>query len=245
MKKVYYTDKETNEGTIKTVLTKALDLIEKEDEINSIILLFPTLSVADDVLANILPELTRGNRSLHSNNPSCGIRVETLKNYSANFLHILIPFYVSERDFSIIEDEWYARIWIVAPYDFSAMENWLRVHSAENVKTGETITLDSSLDERVINGIEWLWATSFPNEGFIHPLDSNRLKCMANALAAKNVPLDYYAVLHYCITHKINHDGGRKIADHFVKAQTRKFKTDGNYPLSFMTEMMNTKHKRI
>lgn len=68
---------------------------------------------------------------------------------------------------------------------------------------------------------------------------------MANALAAKNVPLDYYAVLHYCITHKINHDGGRKIADHFVKAQTRKFKTDGNYPLSFMTEMMNTKHKRI
>ena len=59
MKKVYYTDKETNEGTIKTVLTKALDLIEKEDEINSIILLFPTLSVADDVLANVLPELTR------------------------------------------------------------------------------------------------------------------------------------------------------------------------------------------
>ena len=245
MKKVYYTDKDTNERAIKIVLAKSLDLIEKEDEIKSIILLFPTLSVADDVLANVLPELTRGNRSLHSNNPSCGILVETLKNYSANFQHILIPFCVSEKDFSKIEDEWNARIWIVAPYDFAAMENWLRVHSAENVNTGESITLDSLLDERVVNGIEWLWATSFPNEGFIHPLDSNRLKCMANALAAKKVPLDYYAVLNYCITHKINHDGGRKIADHFVKAQTRRFKTDGNYPLSFMTEMMNTKHKRI
>lgn len=245
MEKVYYTQGQTNEGVIKSTLKKALSLINGQSEIKTIVLLFPTLTVAEDVLIDYLPELTRGNRSVHCDNPSCGIRVETIKAYSTNYQHILIPIFVDEKDLVKYEDEWDARIWIVAPFNYDLLENWLRVHSAENVETGETLSFDSYLDNRVVNGIEWLWATSYPNEGFAHPLDLNRLKCMANALAAKNVPLDYYSVLHYCITHRINHNGGRKIADHFVKAQTRKFKTDGNYPLSFMTEMMNTKHKRI
>ena len=133
----------------------------------------------------------------------------------------------------------------MAPYNLPSLDSWLKVHSAVNVETGEELIMNESLDSRVINGIEWLWATSYPNEGFNHPLDLNRLKCMANALAANNVPLGFYPILHYCITHNINHDGGRKIADHFVKAQVKKFKTDGNYPISFLNEMMNTKHKRI
>jgi len=196
-------------------------------------------------LSQVLPSLTKGSRSGHVDNPPCGIKVETLKTYSPYGQHILIPVYVTEKELVKFEDEWDARVWIVVPHNYDSMEKWLQVHSAENVSNGVILEMNTPLDERVINGIEWLWATSFPNEGFIHPLDHNRLKCMANALAAKDVSLDFYAVLHYCITHKINHEGGRKIAEHFVGAQTKKYKTDGNYPLSFLTEMMNTKHKRI
>ncbi len=245
MEKVYYSDCLTFADAIVKALKKALNVIVVENELKSIVLLFPTLSVADNALHNILPSLTKGNRIAHCDNPSCGIKVETLKNYSPYGQHVLIPVFVTEKEITKYEDEWDARVWVVVPHNLSSMEKWLQVHSAENIETGVCLSLNMPLDERVINGIEWLWATSFPNEGFNHPLDLNRLKCMANALAINSVSLDYYSVLHYCITNNINHDGGRKIAEHFVKAQTKKYKTDGNYPISFMTEMMNTKHKRI
>lgn len=245
MEKVFFTQEHNSGSALKSVLKKALSLITENSEIKTIILLFPTWSLADSTMQNVLPSLTKGSRSAHCDNPPCGILVETLKNYSPSFQHILIPVYITEKELTKYEDEWDARMWVVVPSNYTTMENWLRVHSAENIDTGVSVEWSSALEERVINGIEWLWGTSFPNEGFIHPLDLNRLKCMANALAAKEVSLDYYSVLHYCITHKINHEGGRKIADYFVKAQSKRFKTDGNYPLSFMTEMMNTKHKRI
>ncbi len=245
MEKVYFTRGHNREEALKSALRKALSVIAERSEIKTVILLFSSLIVADDALAGVLPSLTKGARCTHCDTPPCGIRVETLKNYSPSNQHILIPVFISEKEMMKYEDEWNARIWIVVPHNYETIEKWLQVHSAENVKTGQIVEFSNTLDERVVNGIEWLWATSYPNEGFCHPLDLNRLKCMANALASNNIDLDYYSVLHYCFTHKINHDGGRKIADYFVKARVKKFKTDGNYPLSFLTEMMNTKHKRI
>lgn len=245
MKKVLFTEEPLNKNAIKKAIGKALEQVLESAELKTIVFLFPSLSVADDSLLELLPPLTRGSRSLHCDEPSCGILVKTIKNYDPSYPHVLIPAFVSEKELVKFEDEWNARIWVVVPDSYVNLEPWLKVHSAENIDTGQSLLWDATLDERVINAIEWLWATSFPNEGFSHPLDMNRLKSMANALASKNVPLDYYSVLHYCINHKINHDGGRKIAEHFVNAQNRKYKTDGNYTLSFMTEMMNTKHKRI
>lgn len=245
MEKVYYSDSTDSAKAIKKAISIAFNHIAKDNELKSIILLFPSLTVADEFLSNVLPSLTKGDRICHIDKPSCGIIVETLRNYSPNSKHILIPVFVSEKDISKYEDEWNAKVWIIVSHDLNSMKRWLQVHEAESMETGVCMSLDMSLDQRVINGIEWLYATSYPNEGFNHPLDINRLKCMANALAINSVPLDYYSVLHYCLTHKINHNGGRKIAEHFVKAQTRKYKTDGKYPISFMTEMMNETHTRI
>ena len=42
--------------------------------LKSIVLLFPTLSVADNALHNIFPSLTKGNRIAHCDNTSCGIK---------------------------------------------------------------------------------------------------------------------------------------------------------------------------
>ena len=245
MNKVYFTEEQNSEEALKNALRKALSIISDESEINTIILLFPSLTIANHVLSGVLPSLTKGKRCGHFDNPPCGIQVETLKCFSPSIQHVLIPVFVTEKEMKGFEDEWDARIWIVVPYNYNNMEKWLQVHSAESVSTGQVVTLNRTQKKKIINAIEWLGATSYPNEGFGHPLDLNRLKCMANALATIDVDLDYYSVLHYCITHGINHDGGRKIADHFVNARIKRFKTDGNYPLSFLTEMMSTKHYRI
>lgn len=245
MQKVYYTEEQQVNIAVRSAVGKALNIIAENSEIKTITLLFSTILVAEDLLSGVIPKNSIKNRRLHCDNPSCWIHIETIKTYSTYSPHILIPVFIGEKELATIEDEWNARIWVVIPNSLELMENWLKVHAAQNVKTGQSLVSDYSLDDRVVNGIEWLWATSFPNEGFNHPLDLNRLKCMSNALAMNNVPLDYYSVLYYCINHKINHEGGRMIADHFVKAQTKRFKTDGNYPLVFMTEMMNTKHERI
>ena len=243
MKKVFYTEKQPIKAAIATALSKALAIISSgKTEVGTIILLFPTYASADEALDDIFPQANIASHRYHCEEPSCGILIETLKNYSASFPHILIPIFISEKDLARFEDEYNALVWVVVPPDMSQMENWLKIHSAVNVDTKQALEYDGTINERVINAIEWLRATSYPNEGFVHPLDLNRLKSMANALATNQVPVDYYSVLHYCITHKINHEGGRMIADHFVKAQTRKFKTDGNYSITFLTEMMNSKH---
>lgn len=246
MKKVFFTEKQPIKVAVATALSKALAIINSgKTEVETIVLLFPTYANADGALDGIFPRANIASHCLHYEEPSCGILIETLKNYSASSPHILIPICVSEKDVAKYEDEYNAQIWIVVPPEVVQIENWLKIHSAVNVDTDQALEWISKNDNRAINAIEWLKVTSYPNDGFSHPLDWNRLKSMANALATNQVPVDYYSVLHYCITHKINHEGGRMIADHFVKAQTRKFKTDGNYSIAFLTEMMNNKHERL
>ena len=246
MKKVYYTEAQPINVAITCALQKAFSIItDGKTGIGTIILLFPTYGIAERMLNGILPQANITSRRFHCENPSCGILIESLKTYSASCPHILIPILLSEKDLAKYEDDYNALIWVAVPHSISQMENWLKIHSAVNIETGQTIEWTAVIDNRVINGIEWLKATSYPNEGFVHPLDLNRLKCMANALATNQVSVEYNSVLHYCITHEINHKGGRIIADYFVKAQARKYKTDGNYSIVFLTEMMNTKHERI
>lgn len=248
MEKVYYINKESSKDAVELAIAKALAIVaQSKSEYKSVLLLFSTYSVADEILDGVLPDDAIRNHRMHWDDPNCGLLIESVKTYNFSNKHILVPILVSEKELQKFEDEWAPRQWVVLPQSVSLMEKWLKVHSAVDVESKEMIRKedDFALDNRVINGIEWLWATSYPNEGFTHPLDLNRLKCMANALAANHVELDYYAVLYYCITHQITHKGGRLIADGFVKAQSRKFKTDGNYTISFLTEMMNTKHARL
>lgn len=99
------------------------------------------------------------------------------------------------------------------------------------------------MDERVVNAIEWLKATSFPNEGYHHPLDENRLHAMANALAHYNVPLDNESVEHTCMHHGLIPSAAKKTADAFVNAKRRKLIVRyKDYPLTFLKKMMEEHH---
>ena len=247
MKEVYYINKQPySADCLKLAVDKGLNIAQEHSDVTTMVIMVPTTSQFT-LLSCLFSSNVIKNRYTHVPQLNLGIRIETVKTYTPHVSdnHILIPLCVSQNDLIKFEDEWNARFWIIVPWLMTEMVSWLKVHSAVDVQTGDTITNDYCLDEKVENGIGWLKATSYPNEGFIHPLDSNRLKCMANAISACGLGVTYDSVLHYCINNGINHDGGRKIADAFVKAQTRKFKTDGNYPLKFLKEMMDEKHKDL
>lgn len=133
---VYYTEDIHANMAIKSALVKALNIIAENNDIKTIILLFSTMSVVEDVLSGVIPKNLIKNRCFHNENPSCGILIETFKTYSANTPHVLISVLIGEKDLTTIEDEWNAREWVVIPNKFELIENWLRVHSAENVITG-------------------------------------------------------------------------------------------------------------
>lgn len=115
---------------------------------------------------------------------------------------------------------------------------FLSVHDAVNLETGNPITPMQDVDDRVKGAVRWLKATSYPNEGYHHPNDEDRLKQMSNALAYYDVPLDFNSVHHYCINNGLIDFAARKTAEYFVKAQTRKLVTRDRVNYVFLKEMM-------
>ena len=66
-------------------------------------------------------------------------------------------------------------------------------------------------------------ATSYPNEGYHHPNDEDRLKSMANAINYYNIPFEHDALIHYCINHGLLFEAAQKTVEYFEKASNREF----------------------
>lgn len=244
MKTIYYVNaKQYNKDCLISAISNAISIAKADEEVKQIIIVVPTKSQFN-LLTSVFSIKTINQKCYHTDEINVGFRFETVKtlpSYSSCKV-ILIPLCLSQKDLIKFEDEWSFCYWIVVPLLYSELESWLKVHSAIDVATNKPIEANFSIDEKIQNAIGWLKATSYPNEGFIHPLDLNRLKCMSNAIAQSGLSVDYDAIFHYCLNHGIWHKGGRKIAEYFVKAQTKKFKTDGNYSFKFLVDMMNEKH---
>lgn len=242
MKKVYYLNAETftYAGLAKAIL-KSINLASEENMPVAIVVSTTSQFV---LLDKIFPKDSFKSKCFRDSTSNITFHLHTFKTYSrANFeQHVFVPICLSEKELIKFEDEWNAYYWVVVPDVKDSILSWLKINKAQDLATDEIIHNEFKLDKKVQNAIGWLKATSYPNEGFCHPLDMNRLKCMANAVNLCNLQFDYDAVLYYCLNNGINHDGGRKIAEHFSKAAQRKYKTDGNYPLTFLKEMMNKKH---
>ena len=94
------------------------------------------------------------------------------------------------------------------------------------------------IDPRVAHAIEWLKATSNPNQGFTHPRDIERLKQMANALSHYKVIENKDTIVYYCKGNGVWDDEGAKmIADYFTQAQTKKYKVERE-DFEFLKSMM-------
>lgn len=243
MEKVFYINANTfNNSYLAKAIIKSIELANKENlEVAIVVPIVSQFSMLD----KIFPKDALKNRAFHDSKYNITFHFFTAKTYLENSLdkHIFVPVCLCEKELIKFEDEWNSYYWVVVPYTMASIKSWLKIHKAQDIATNKIIENDYILDEKVKNAIGWLKATSYPNEGFNHPLDLNRLKCMANAVNSCSFVFDYDSILSYCLNNGINHDGGRKIADAFIKASKRRYKTDGNYPLSFLKEMMEEKHK--
>jgi len=181
------------------------------------------------------------------------LQIHTVKTYNPDYLfagrepsEILIAVGVPPTELLRYEDKSNIAHCIIVPWTLDENREFLSIYEAQDIETGERYPKPADADDRIVNAIGWLKATSYPNEGYHHPLDENRLHLMANAIKHYKVPFDYASTVYAGLHNGLIPSAARKTAEVFKKAQGRKFaiKYD-DYGLDFLKEMMETKHRDI
>lgn len=178
------------------------------------------------------------------------LQIHTVKTYKPDYLfsgrepsEILISVGVPPTELLCYEDKSNIAHCIIVPWILDENREFLSIYEAQDIETGECYPKPEDADVRIVNAIGWLKATSYPNEGYHHPLDENRLHQMANAIKHFRVPFDYASTVYAGLHNGLIPSAARKTADAFQQAQRRKFaiKYD-DYSLTFLKEMMETNH---
>lgn len=175
-------------------------------------------------------------------------QIHTVKTYDPSYVFVgdpnrelLIAVGVPPRELEQFVDKSRIKYWIIVPWVINENENFLKIHKAIDFETNRRIAMDYEIDPRIKGAIEWLKATSNPNEGYHHPLDENRLKCMANAINHYTIPFEHDSLLHYCIYNGLTNDAALKTIEYFEKAQHRKFCVGDDYNPQFLLQQMTIK----
>lgn len=164
------------------------------------------------------------------------IQFKTLRNYHPDYVfsnhmpsEILVAICIPSQNLYQFEDYSNIAYWIIVPWTIDENESFLSIHEAEDCATGTLHSAPAALDGRIANAIDWLKDTSYPNEGYHHPNDENRLKNMAVKLKKMHIPVDYDAVVYYCLNHGLVPSAARKTADYFERAQTHPMRISDPY----------------
>lgn len=247
--KVYYLNRERfSKGDIKIAFEFAKKLILENPNLKILTFLVYQQRQYEAFLSEM--GFTKQHYKNHGFVAQNGVRIQihTIKTYNPDYQfvgspqhEVLIAVGVPPKELEKYEDKSDIYACIVIPWLLDENVSFLNLHEAINIETNELITTNYNIDQRVVNAINWLKATSYPNEGYHHPNDEKRLHEMANALAHYNVPLDYDSVV-YCGMHNgLLPSASRQTANAFVKAQQRKFPVKGEQNYPFYKRMMETK----
>lgn len=247
--KVFYLNRARFEkGDTTTALKYALGLAKQDKGIDTITLLVLQQQQYDFFLSEI------GFQPVHFKNHVANIagykiQIHTVKTYSPDYQfqehpqsEILIAVGVPPKDLISFEDFSNIKYWIIVPWLMDENAEWLSIFEAVDLETGQCVAAPNSADVRILNAIAWLRETSYPNEGYHHPLDEDRLHQMANAIKHYKVPFDYASTVYAGLHNGLIPSAARKTAEAFMKAQDRKYaiKYD-DYGLPFLKEMMETR----
>lgn len=180
------------------------------------------------------------------------LQIHTVKTYSPDYLfagrepsEILIAVGVPPEEMIRFEDKSNIAHCIIVPWTLAENLEFLSIYEAIDIETGKSFPRPSEVDERIINAIGWLKWTSYPNEGYHHSNDAERLHQMANALKKYHVSVDYASTVYGGLHNGLLPSAARKTADAFVRAQARLFAVpkDTNYP--HLKQMMEEEHDDI
>ena len=86
--------------------------------------------------------------------------------------------------------------------------------------------------------IIWINNIANPNEGMTHPLDDDKLKSIANAMASLNVVVDEDVIYEEGRALRICDESIEIIIDTFKKAQKRRFCTMNKFPVEFLEKKL-------
>lgn len=248
MKNVYYINHTSFiEGDTYKAMQFALSLCKEDSNLN--VLTFLVYSTAQ--YASFLGELNFTKAQIQNHGfkmQNFEVRIHTVKTYKPDYLfvgnnpsEVLVAIGLTSEDLEKFEDYTDIAHVIIVPWQINEVSQFMSIHEAIDVDTLVKFKKPSDVDVRIQNAINWLKVTSYPNQGYGHPLDSNRLKQMSNALKLQNVHIDYASVVYCAINSGLIPSAARTTAESFVKAQSRLFVVDRDTDYDHLTKMMNTK----
>lgn len=88
------------------------------------------------------------------------------------------------------------------------------------------------MDNILKASLDWINAIAFPNSGFVHPNDENKVKCAACALDEMGVVINNQEVIDYCRTLGMPQESVEKIVDWYGRPNSLRLK----YGMIFSTK---------
>ncbi len=80
------------------------------------------------------------------------------------------------------------------------------------------------MDKMLKASLDWINAIAFPNAGFDHPNDENKVKCAARALYKMGVVINNQEVIDYCRILGMPQEAIDKIVDWFNRPKNLRLK---------------------
>ena len=241
----YINHKRFQSGDSKKAFDFAVSLCKKDKNIDTINLLVYQENQYDPFISEL--GITRKQFKSHAipTNSRVKVLIHTVKTFKPGHLfaghddcEVLVSIGVPPKDLLRFVDATRLQYWIIVPWLISENKSFLAIHEAIDIETNESLKIDKEIDNRLKGAIKWLQSTSFPEAGFVHPNDEDRLKQMANAIAHYGLDYDNDALIHYCINNGILETPARKMAHYFEKAKRRKFSTREKTDYRFLKQMM-------
>lgn len=241
MEKCYYVENQqySKEDLIKS-LGYAIHLNNEDSTIEQIIILVYTKN--QFVLLNSIFSEKDLKKGIYKQNGVI-FKFETIKTYKPSYSgkhDIVIVVGVAPSDIKNIENEFSVKYLIYVPWNINECISWLRAHNAEGITTNVVLKPESEINPILIKAIDWLNDTSYPNQGFSHPLDNNRLKSVANALNEMKISIEEESIIAYCHEIGILYNSAYKIIEYFQKAKNSSFRTDKNYSLDYFHKILTS-----
>lgn len=248
MKNVYYINHASFiDGDTYKAMKFALNLCKEDSNLKVLTFLVYSTAQYDSFLGELaFTKAQIRNHGFKTHNLE--VKIHTIKTYDPKYLfagnkpsEVLVAIGLPSNNLEKFEDYSDIAHVVIVPWQIKELGQFLSIHEAIDIDTFEKYQKPADVDVRVKNAINWLKTTSYPNQGYGHPSDSNRLKQMSNALRIQKVPLDYTSVVYCAINSGLIHSAARKTAESFVKAQSRLFKVEEDTNYEHLTKMMNTK----
>ena len=227
--KVYFVSTKNNHAEeLVAAFRKATELVMSDRNIMTITFLCGQKSHLNELAVLGFSPKDIANNTLVTED---GYRIQfrTVKTYKPNNKfagnepsEILIAVGIYPETLCLYEDYTELAYWVVIPQNIEAYNSFFSIWEAEDCTSSVVCSSPSELDNRIANAVDWLKATSFPNEGYNHPLDEDRLKNAAVTLKRMGINVVYDQVVYYCLHNGFRPSAARKTAEYFVRAQTHR-----------------------